>query len=96
MSVAAGAPGIALALPVAPIAPEPDVPEVLTPVKLITVMEAATDWERVAVTVTVLKAVGEKARQISEVPLCVFVRTTRTQVRLPLVILVTVVLVPEI
>ena len=67
--MAVGAPDFALALAVAPIAPEPFVPEVLTPVKVITVMEAATDWERVAVTVTALKGFAEKARQISASPL---------------------------
>ena len=64
-----GAPLLALALPVAPIAPEPLVPVVSTPAKLITVNEELTLWESVAVTVTLLSAEEAKARQISEVPL---------------------------
>jgi len=40
--VAVGAPGLALPLPTAPMAPEPFVPEVLTPLKLMTVMEEST------------------------------------------------------
>jgi hypothetical protein len=39
---AVGAPGLALPVPVVPIAPEPYVPVVLTPVKLMTVIEALT------------------------------------------------------
>jgi hypothetical protein len=58
-----------LAVPVAPIAPEPFVPEVSTPAKLITVMEQPTLWEIVAVTVTLFKGKGANARQISEDPL---------------------------
>ena len=66
-----GAPlfGGALELPVAPIAPEPWVPVVSTPAKLITVKEELTLWESVAVTVTLLSADVASARQISEVPL---------------------------
>src|SRR5437870_3986111 len=39
-SVAVGAPGRAFALPVAPIAPDPFVPDAFTPVKVTTVIEA--------------------------------------------------------
>jgi len=95
MREAVGPPEDALPVPVAPTAPEPFVPEVSTPVKLITVIEAATDWERVAVTVTALKALGAKARQISASPLCTFVRAIGTQVRFPPAIFVTVVFAPE-
>jgi hypothetical protein len=61
-----------------------------------TVMDAATDCDKVAVTVTALKEFAENARQISASPLCVFVRITGTQVRLPPDIFVTVVLAPEL
>lgn len=91
---AVGAPGSAFPEPVAPTAPEPFVPEVLTPVKLMTVIEAATLCDSVAVTVTPLKVVVANARQISAVPRWAFVRTTRVQVKLPPVMLLTVVLVP--
>ncbi len=49
----------------------------------------------VAVTVTLVNADGAKARQISAVPLCVFVRSTSTQVRPAPLMPVTVVFVPE-
>jgi hypothetical protein len=58
-----------LALAVAPIAPEPFVPELSTPVKLRTVIEEATLWESVAVTETPARGDELKARQISEEPL---------------------------
>jgi hypothetical protein len=64
-----GAPERALALCDAPIAPAPFVPEVSTPVKLITVIEDATLWDRLAVTTTLLNGAGVNARQISDVPL---------------------------
>jgi hypothetical protein len=50
-------------------------------------MEETTFWESVAVTETALSVVGAKARQISEEPLCAFVKhnnPTRRTVRLPL------------
>lgn len=90
--VAEGAPA-ALAVAVAPIAPAPFVPVMSTPVKLTTVIDDNTDCENVAVTVTLLSAVGAKARQISAVPCCVFVLCTNTQVRLAPVTPVTVVVV---
>src|SRR5947207_645973 len=93
--LAAGAPRVALEVPVAPIAPEPFVPVVSTPAKLITVKEHATLWEIVAVTVRLLSAEGANARQISEVPLCTLVLRTRTQFRPPPETPVTVVLGPE-
>ena len=93
-SVAVGAPDDPLPVPVAPIAPEPFVPDVSTPVKLITVMDAATDCDSVAVTVTALKGFAENVLQISAVPFCVFVRLARTHVRLPDDIPVTVILWP--
>src|ERR1035438_7512160 len=94
-SDAEGAPGFALALLVAPIAPDPFVPVAFAPVNVTTVMEETTLCEMVAVTVTLVKAEGAKARQISAVPLCVLVRSTNTQVRPAPVMPVTVVFVPE-
>ena len=94
-SVAVGAPLAALALLVAPIAPDPFVPEVDTPVKLITVIEEITLWDSVAVTVTPLKGAVANALQISDVPLRVLVLTTSAQVSPAPETPVTVVLVPE-
>jgi hypothetical protein len=79
-TAAVGAPGFAFPLPVAPIAPDPFVPDVSTPLKLTTVIEAATLWEIVAFTVTLDSFFGAKARQISAVPSCTFVRRTKTHV----------------
>src|SRR5262245_48132751 len=79
--LAAGAPEDALPLAVAPIAPEPFVPEGSTPAKLMTVMGEAALCARVAMTVTALNGEAANARQISDVPFCVFVRLTSTQVR---------------
>jgi hypothetical protein len=75
----------------APMAPEPLVPEMFTPVKVMTVRDDTTDWERFAETWALPKALGAKARQISEVPDWVLVRTTRAHVRPPPVTLCTVV-----
>src|SRR3954469_6959165 len=91
VSVAVGAPDAALALPIVPIAPEPLVPVVSTPVNDITVIELETFCEMAAATVTPVSVVGAKARQISAVPRCALVRPTRAQVRPPPVTLVTVV-----
>src|SRR5712692_212219 len=96
VSVAAGAPLLALPPAVAPTEPDPFVPLVSTPLKLITVIEEATLVESVAVTVTPVSPEGAKARQISAVPLCTFVRTARTQVRPAPVTPFTTVLVPEL
>ena len=52
-----------------PMAPEPLVPVVSTPVNDMTVIEAATFWESVAVTVTLVSFEVANARQISAVPL---------------------------
>jgi hypothetical protein len=92
--LAEGAPDMAPAPPIAPTAPDPFVPVVLTPEKLITVIEAATDCESVAVTVAPVSGAVAKARQISAVPLCALVRRTSVQVRLPPAMLFTVVFVP--
>lgn len=81
IKLAVGIPGFAFPVPTCPIAPEPLVPEVSAPLKLITVMEAATLCESVAVTFTLLSLLVAKARHISAVPLCTLVLTTRTQVR---------------
>src|SRR6185312_14390749 len=66
-------------------------PLVSTPLKLITVIEAATDWDRLAVTVALATVDAAKARQISEVPICVLARLTNVQVRPPPLTLVTVI-----
>jgi hypothetical protein len=91
---AVGAPGLALPVPVAPIAPEPPDPAVLTPLKLMMVMEAPTLWDKVAVAVTLLSVVVANARQISELPVWTFVRVTSVQVNPVLAMLLTDVLVP--
>src|SRR5260370_23191726 len=70
---------VALAPAVAPIAPDPFVPEVSTPAKLMTSIDEATFCERVAVTETLLSGLGANARQISAVPSCRFVRYTKFQ-----------------
>src|SRR5467141_2045439 len=87
--VAVGAPEEALALPIAPIAPDPFVPVVSMPAKLNTVIEDCTLCDRVAVTVTLVRTDGANARQISAEPACVLVRFTRTHVNPPPLIEVT-------
>jgi len=67
--VAVGGPLAALLLAVAPIAPDPPVPVRSTPVKLNTVIDETTLWDRVAVTVTLLSGLDAKAFQISASPL---------------------------
>ena len=52
VKLAVGAPLREFPVPVAPIAPEPFVPEGSAPVKVITVIEDVTLWESVAVTFT--------------------------------------------
>jgi len=79
-SVAAGAPVEALALAIAPIAPDPFAPDGSVPVKVTTVMEETIFWDRVAVTETPLRIAGANARHISEEPLCPFVLTTSAHV----------------
>lgn len=93
--LAEGAPEDALALAVAPMAPDPPVPLLLAPVKVTTVIDAATLTESVAFTETLLSTEGANARHTSAVPSWVFVRRTSVQVRLAPVMPVTVVLVPE-
>jgi hypothetical protein len=73
-------------------APEPFVPKVSTPVKLITVIEETTAWDNVAVTLTAFNGEAENTRQISAVPNWTLVLLTRTQVSPALATLVTVVL----
>ena len=94
-SDAVGAPDEALFVPVAPIAPEPFVPVVSTPEKLITVREAENLWASVAVTVALLRVEAENARQISEVPSCALVLTTRVHVKPAPETLLTVIAEPE-
>jgi len=93
--LAVGAPVDELPVPVAPMAPEPPVPEVLAPVKVTTVSEPELEADRVAVTVALVSTAGANARHTSAVPSCVLVRLTSVQVRLPPVMPVTVVLAPE-
>ncbi len=80
--LAVGAPDGALTLFALPIAPEPFTPEESVPVKVTTVIEAATLCDRVARTVTFARAEGAKARHISAVPSCRFALRTRAHVRL--------------
>src|SRR6267154_1350866 len=80
-SVAVGAPGRALPDAIAPIAPDPLVPDVSTFEKLATVIDDTVGCESVAVTVTLLSAAGARVRQISLVPDCTFVRPTSAHVR---------------
>jgi hypothetical protein len=68
------------------------VPVLGTPVKLNTVIDEGTDCDNCAVTLTLLRVAGAKARQISASPGSLFVRLTRAQVRPAPVTLVTVVL----
>jgi hypothetical protein len=79
----------------APIAPEPPLPEGSIPLNDITTIDEATLCESVAVTVTLLKGDGANALQISEVPCCTFVRLTSVQVNPPPATLFTLVFVPE-
>lgn len=94
VSVTVGAPLLALAIAVAPMAPDPFVPEVSTPVMLTTVSEDAADSDNVAVTDTLLSTVGANARQISAVPRCAFARATNCQVSPAPLMPVTVLFVP--
>jgi hypothetical protein len=91
---AAGAPRPA-PLPVAPIAPDPFVPELLTPVKVTTVIDEAAEMAKLAETETFESADGANARQISLVPRSVLILTTKTQVNPAPVTPVTVLLAPE-
>jgi len=72
--VALGAPALLLVAALAPIAPDPLVPDVSAPVKLTTVIEDATPCESLAVTLMPVKGDGAKARQISAVPSCTLLR----------------------
>jgi DNA-binding transcriptional regulator YdaS (Cro superfamily) len=82
-SDAVGAPVAPLPPPVAPIAPEPFVPEGSVPVNVTTVIDDTTFCDRLAVTVALLSTVGAKARQISASPGCALVRFTSAQVNPP-------------
>jgi hypothetical protein len=76
-------------------APDPFVPEVSTPVKLMTVNREETFCESVALTVTLVNGEGANARQISDVPCCTLVLRTSTHVNPAPVTLVTVILGEE-
>lgn len=67
--LAVGAPVLPFPVPVAPIAPEPFVPEGSTPVKLTTVIEEITLCESVAVVVTFVIGELANALHISALPL---------------------------
>src|SRR5690242_1444768 len=75
-----GAPEGALLLLLFPIAPEPLTPEVSAPVKVMTVMEAATLCERAARTLTLLSVELANALHTSAVPSCALARRTSAQV----------------
>lgn len=81
--LAVGAPELLLVAALAPIAPDPLVPEVSTPAKLTTVIDDVTLCERWAVTLIPVSGEGAKARQISAVPSCTLLRCTRVQVSPP-------------
>ncbi len=81
VSDAVGAPERALFVATAPIAPEPFVPDVSAPIKLMTVIEDATLCVRVADTDTLFKGAAAKARQISAVPFCTLLLATNTHVK---------------
>ena len=66
--LALGAPPEALLVPIAPIAPDPFVPEGFTPLKDTTVIEESTLCDRVAVIGAPLTTAEAKGRQISAVP----------------------------
>ena len=96
VSVAVGAPEVAFADLIAPMAPEPFVPDVSTPEKLTTEIEDVVDREVRAVTVTLESGADANARQISEVPRWTFVLTTNCHVKPAPVTLVTLVFVPMV
>src|ERR1043165_2649679 len=75
--LALGAPDDALPEDTAPIAPEPLVPLISTPLKLTTEIEAATLCERAAFTLTLGRVDVARARQISRVPFCWFAKVTK-------------------
>lgn len=86
-----GAPAALLAVAVAPMPPEPLVPEVFAPVKATTVIDAATGCDKVAVTLALLSEDRATARQTSAVPCRWLSRRTSVQVRPPPLICCTVV-----
>src|SRR5262245_48885382 len=67
----------------APIALAPLTPDVSAPLKLTTVIDDATDWASVAVTVTFVSGDAATARQISAVPRRTLVRSTSVHVKPP-------------
>jgi hypothetical protein len=73
-------------------APDPLVPDGSTPIKVTTVIEEATLWERAAVTDAFVSGDAANARQISAVPLWTLLRWTTTHVRPAPEMLVTVLL----
>src|SRR5262245_31562786 len=91
---AVGAPLGELNWLVAPIAPDPLVPEVSAPVNVKMVSDETAGCESVAVTETLVNGVVANARQTSLLPSCTLVRTTNCHVSPPPVMLVTVVLGP--
>jgi hypothetical protein len=95
VTVAVGAPEGALAAWVAPIAPEPFVPDVSMPSNATTVSDETTLCDRVAFTVALVKGDVANARQISAVPLCALLRTTNDHVSPPPLMPVTEVLEPR-
>jgi hypothetical protein len=94
VSCRVGAPVAPLFDPTLPTPPEPFVPVVSTPVKVITVMLDVTFCDKVAFTETLVRVVEANARQISDVPNWAFVRPTNVQLSPPPVTPVTV--IPEL
>src|ERR1700730_3978777 len=92
--LAVGAPLAPLPVPVAPTAPAPFTPDVSTPVKVTTVIDAGWLLDRAAVTDTLVSEVDANARQISALPLCTLVRRTSVQVSPAPVTLFTTVFAP--
>ena len=88
---AVGAPLAAFVDAIAPMAPDPFVPDVSAPVNDTMVIADTACCESVAVTETFVSGDGANARQISLLPDCTFVRTTNCHVSPAPVMLVTVV-----
>ena len=93
VTVADGKPDVEFVPVIAPMAPDPFVPEGSAFLKLKTWINPVREADKVAVTATLLSVDVANARWISAVPPEVFVRRTRTQVRPPPVTVVVVAVV---
>ena len=94
VTVPLGAPPSELAVAVAPIAPDPFVPDVSMFENVTTVIMESTACDSVAVTTALLSGTGANARQTSAVPACTFVRPTSAHVTPAPLTPVTVVFAP--